>query len=226
MAPSSSFRSANQRSFKRTQSVRVPGSQANSSSAHPKTPVTATNSLNPPKGNFSVFGNSLSVENHGAGSSGNSLNIQFPAGSYGCLSTTGNFAPGVSVTTVASSGGGGGSTPRPLNKLSRSVSHCPHSNSGEVFLERSLSNCSDDNKMEVAMAGLDSSGGGGGPGFGPPGGMGQMTTRYLARMAPAALLQASSRFNANKLSTTTASSDTQDLLGGECQVLLQALVLY
>ncbi|OQV13742.1 Potassium voltage-gated channel protein Shaker [Hypsibius exemplaris] len=66
-----------------------------------------------------------------------------------------------------------------------------------------LVNCSDDSKMEVAMAGLD----GNGPAFGPPGGFGQMTTRYLARMAPAALLAASSRFNANKLNP----SESQDL---------------
>ena len=76
--------------------------------------------------------------------------------------------------------------------------------------EAFLLNCSDDNKMEAAMASLDggTSGGVGGVGFGPPGGMGQLTSRYLARMAPAALLQAASRFNANKLNSADLQEGT------------------
>ena len=60
------------------------------------------------------------------------------------------------------------------------------------------------------MASLDggTSGGVGGVGFGPPGGMGQLTSRYLARMAPAALLQAASRFNANKLNSADLQEGT------------------
>ena len=74
-----------------------------------------------------------------------------------------------------------------------------------------LVNCSDDSKMEVAMAGLE----GNGPAFGPPGGFGQMTTRYLARMAPAALTQASSRFNAAAAAKLNAF-ESQDLMENSC----------
>lgn len=209
-----------QGSFKRAHSVRVAGSSYPKNSKNTSAPTAGSSNvdvtgiaLNPLKDKFlvrsppvnepKIAGNCTvkSLINYPDGYATNWVPI--PGGSADCISAGGSSTlstpispfPGIPIGSA-----------HPFNPLSRSISHCPRSNSAELFLERSVSNCSDDNKMEVAMAGLDSSTG---PGFGPPGGLGQMTTRYLARMAPAALLQASSRFNANKINT----SESQDLLG-------------